>query len=80
MVVRRAASDGGTSRDVALPLAGIAHTLPGTHVAILLVEGKRNGAVEEVPSAATIHELGLRCKAEDKCSIIITSIIYDNFL
>ena len=73
MVVRRAA------RDVALPLAGLVHTLPGTHVAIFLVEGKRNGAVEEVPSAAIIHELGRRCKAEDKCSIIRTSIIYDNF-
>ena len=55
--MRRAASNDGASKEVALPLAGLAHTLPGTHVAIFLVECKRYGAVEEVPSAATIHEL-----------------------
>ena len=48
MVVRRAAGDGGVSRDVELSLEGLFNALPIAVVSFLLVEGVAEGIVEKV--------------------------------
>ena len=62
MVVGRAASDGGASKDVELPLEGLLNSLPIADVSFLLVEGVAEGMVEKIlaSTGASINELGLR--------------------